>query len=307
MTNKKNIHQFLFLHFTEIELSSIKSKPPAVSAFQTFESFLLLTALGQFPQALTTLASSLESAAKSFNQEGSDVRTNLSEALGTLNCLVPKDFLFKLEPDRTFFRDRRNHLAHYGSSPEDDEDSIRCSFGTGIPLFYAWAKYEQGIDIFENQFGRIIKMACHLVQSPANKYINPKQAIQGVRHWMNHHIRESFMSKWEISVLDADESSFGTIPVSGFDYKRERLIKLQNDDPNITISCPVCESSNSFVVKLNNDSLISKKSELKPESGECVTCDFRLNDGAQKLTLELCKQQLTEELLNQTLKEYGIN
>jgi hypothetical protein len=54
---------FVFINLNEQQQKSILGKPPALSALQSFETFLLLTALGRHPQALTTLTAALESAA----------------------------------------------------------------------------------------------------------------------------------------------------------------------------------------------------------------------------------------------------
>ncbi|NCV40980.1 MAG: hypothetical protein EBW11_10545, partial [Betaproteobacteria bacterium] len=53
---------FIFFNFDQATINSFASKAPTISALQSFETFLLLSALGRHPQALVTICSALESA-----------------------------------------------------------------------------------------------------------------------------------------------------------------------------------------------------------------------------------------------------
>jgi len=300
---------FIFIYLNDQQQKSILDRPPALSALQSFETFLLLTALGRHSQALTTLTAALESAAKSISGAGPEDRSNLAEATATLNSLIPSGYQVIFTDTLTNLRIKRNNLTHFGHSPKDDNESIRLSFGTALSLMNAWAKVKHDIDLFEvlhGGLGEILQRSVGLIQDPLNHALGEANLIRGVRHWIIHHTRDSFLSRWELSVLSSDEATIGTTVASGFDYREKALERLKQRDPNVTLTCPICSSTEAFVVEVDEESLFNGDGALSPIRGTCIYCDFRVPATTVKLISELCADQLTTELLRQIRLEYGV-
>jgi hypothetical protein len=173
----------------------------------------------------------------------------------------------------------------------------------------AWANLEHDIDLFEKScgdLGEILMRSVELIQDRSNHALGETNLIRGVRHWIVHHTRDSFLSRWELSVLDSDEASVGTAVASGFDYREESLQNLKSRDPNATLTCPICHSTDAFVVCLDEESLFEGNGRLSPTQGACVYCDFYVPTKSVKLIDQLCGNQLTPELLLQMRGEYGV-
>jgi len=300
---------FIFIHIKDQQQKPLLDRPPALSALQSFETFLLLTALGRHPQALTTLTAALESAAKSVSGAGPEDRSNLAEATGTLNSLIPSGYRVVFTDSLTNLRLKRNNLTHFGHSPKDDDEAIRLSFGTALPLMSAWAKLAHDIDLFEvlqGGLGQILQRSVSLIQDRSNHTLGDANLIRGVRHWIIHHTRDSFLSRWELAVLDSDEATVGTAIVSGFDYRERALNSLKIRDPNVTLTCPICGSTEAFVVELDEESLFNGNGLLFPTIGTCAYCDFHVPAKSAKVIAELCVGQLTADLLRRIRLEYGV-
>ena len=300
---------FVFICLNDEQQKSALDKPPALSAIQSFETFLLLTALGRHPQALTTLTAALESAAKSVSGAGPEDKSSLAEATGTLNSLIPNGYQITFTDSLTTLRIKRNNLTHFGHSPKDDNESIRLSFGTALPLMNAWAKLQHDINLFEvlhGGLGEILQRSVGLIQDRSSHALGEANLIRGVRHWITHHTRDSFLSRWELFVLDSDEATIGTAITSGFDYREKALESLKQGDPNVTLTCPICRSTEAFVVELDEESLFNEDGLFRPILGTCAYCDFLVPAKSVKLIADLCADQLTTELLRQIRLEYGV-
>lgn len=300
---------FVFIVLNEQQQQSVLERPPALSALQSFETFLLLSALGRHPQAMITLTAGLESAAKSVSGVDPEDRSNLAEALATLKSLIPKGYPITFTDSLTNLRIKRNHLIHFGHSPKDDNESIRLSFGTALPLMNEWAKQKHKIDFFKvlhGGLGVILQRSVGLIQDRSSYALGEANLIRGVRHWIIHHTRDSFLSRWELFVLDSDESTVGTAIASGFDYREKALESLKLRDPNVTLTCPICSSTEAFVVELDEESLFNGNGMFSPTLGTCTYCDFHVPAKSEKLIVELCADQLTTELLCQIRLEYGV-
>jgi hypothetical protein len=298
-----------FIELSREQAVSVNQSPPALSAMQSLETFLLLTALGRHPQALTSLATSIESAATSFEGRGPEVTSSLSEAIATLNGLIPRDFRFKPVESLSAFRRKRNGLTHFGCSPADDDESIRLSFGVGLPLMFAWAEVRHNIDFsvaLVGELGGVVRRTIELLQSPVGRQLEAKNLVRGVRRWVNHHIRNSFLSSWEIHVLNHDEESAGFDDGSGWVFRSKLLERLRLSDPNVTVSCPICGSLEALVVEIDEGALAADTGTLVPRACRCVFCDFNVPKEAADLTLALCAEMFTDDLIKRTRSEYGL-
>src|SRR5713101_4461751 len=110
------------LHFFRAVPDSLMSRPPLCSSLQNLESCFFLIALGRFPHALVTCASSVESAMKSIlnmNPEQFINAEKLFAKAATLHSALSSFDQHGLER----FRFTRNRIVHYGFSPRDDEET----------------------------------------------------------------------------------------------------------------------------------------------------------------------------------------
>lgn len=305
--------ELTFLNLSEPQRQSIEKAPPALSALQSFETFLLLTAINRHPQAMIFLASAIESAAKSVLRLGPNDVRDLAKLNMEINKLVPKGELLRLTDTLEEFRNKRNHIIHFGCSPDDDDLSIRFSFGTAVPLLNMWFDVEHGVSIFSSlyeELGDILKISVDLIQDQRQKKFDRKQLIKGVQRWIIFHTRESYLTKWELSVLDSDASTCGTSMKSGFDYRDRVRENLVYGEDREEFDCPICKQDKSFLVSMDYEALSGPNPRLVPLAGTCVWCDFYIspksNEGSRFLDHHI-GDQFTHEVLERIRKEYGLS
>src|SRR5262245_47109179 len=111
----------------------LMSRPPLCSSLQNLESCFLMVAVGRFPHALVTAASSVESAMKAVLRLPPEDRINAAplykQALASYSALSSFH-----DHDLETFRNTRNRIAHYGFSPHDDEVTAALLLKTGLPF-----------------------------------------------------------------------------------------------------------------------------------------------------------------------------
>ena len=190
--------RFIFFIFDQATIDLFASKAPTISAFQSFETFLLLSALGRHPQALVTLCSAIESAsAASTGRKITDSSEGgLARGWEVLNEVIPRDFHLPTNPTRKQLREKRNDVTHFGFSNKDDHDCAFYSLGLGVPLFAGWAMGQYGINLYEScgNFGRLLKTTVEVIHDPKKNRITALDASSILRRWITFHLRESFLS-----------------------------------------------------------------------------------------------------------------
>jgi hypothetical protein len=302
--------KFLFFNFDPKLIDLFASKAPTISAFQSFETFLLLSALGRHPQALVTLCSALESAtAASTGRKITDTSEGgLARAWEVLNTVIPRDFQVPTNPTRKQLREKRNEVAHFGFSNKDDHDCAFYSLSLGVPLFAGWAKGQYGINLYKScdDFGRLLEITVGVIHDSKKNRITALDASSVLRRWITFHLRESFMADWEIEVLDADRSTFGTSPASGIEIRESQLKTLRDTEPHALIDCPICSEFDSMFIALNEKELFNDK-RLSPDFGQCNHCDVIFPPKLSPILRELCKPHLTDELTKRICKGYGVD
>jgi hypothetical protein len=307
--SKTDLASFVFFNFDQATIDLFASKAPTISAFQSFETFLLLSALGRHPQALVTLCSAIESAsAASTGRKITDSSDGgLARAWEVLNEVIPRDFHLPTNPTRKQLREKRNDVTHFGFSNKDDHDCAFYSLGLGVPLFAGWAMGQYGINLYEScgNFGRLLKTTVDVIHDSKTNRISALDASSILRRWITFHLRESFMADWEIEVLDADRSTFGTSPVSGIEIREQQLKNLQDTEPHALIDCPICDEFDSMFIALSEKALFEDK-KLLPDFGQCKHCDVIFPPKLSPILRELCKPSLTAELTISTCKGYGV-
>ena len=144
-----------------------------------------------------------------------------------------------------------------------------------------------------------------LIKTQINNPITAVNAIRGVVKLIQYLTRESYMTWWEYEILDLDASKIG----SGYELKSNMIIKYQqelySDCATAVITCPICDAIESLVVKLDDEQLESNKQLVLLEA-RCVDCELILPANSKVLLQRLCNQQLTNDLRDEILKEFGI-
>ena len=305
MTDRDDEIFLAFVSFSTADLKGAASRPPLISAIQNFETALVLVAHGRHPAALSACTSAIESAWKAGQGLGPDDRVSLAEVLGEMNNALPVSKALPFS-DLTAFRKKRNAVAHFGFSKRDDEESLRLLLSVAIPLLDSWVEHSLGLKLIGALYGDLservrlaVKLSPRPKQSPVS--ISAVDVVRGVQHWIRHHTRLSYLAWWEQELLDEEESSGWR----GFELKQALLEKVKNAwDPWVIIDCPICGSPNSLVLRLDDPELESHK--LVPIEARCVECGLQLPATARDLIRQLCEPGLTQELLANTLRGYGI-
>jgi hypothetical protein len=88
-------------------------------------------------------------------------------------------------------------------------------------------------------FGRLLEITVGVIHDSKRNRITALDASSVLRRWITFHLRETFMADWEIEVLDADRSTFGTSPASGIEIRETQLKTLQDTEPNALIDSSV--------------------------------------------------------------------
>ena len=301
----------LYLRFLELnsdQLKRVLSRPPLASALQNFENAIFLSANGWHPQALTLLGSAIESAGRAyFNIPIDDKKTDLSSLGPSMNHEFPQDFKYVTGrryqlTQFTKFRLKRNKVTHYGSSPKDGEEAAYLIYSFAIPLLNDFIKLSIDVsilDLLPGTIGNNLSAATRLLQTFGEHKIPAINLICGVTHAVRREIREDNLSWWE-SELVSDPNTWQV-----FDFKNARKEKLQEEDPYITISCPVCDCwEESLVVRIDDREL--EKGKIVLDSARCFECDWESTIESRELLRELCHTQITKDLVTSTLDAYGI-
>ena len=296
-----------FINLPHDKFIEIQDKPPLLSAFQSLDTGFLLLAHGRHPQALANFATAIESAAKAHLQLNSEDKFNLAEALPDLNFRIPKERALPLKELKRF-REKRNQITHYGYSSRDDEESVQLIFTVALPFIDAWIEHSMGfslIDALQKDLAEKVRLAMELIKTQINNPITAVNAIRGVVKLIQYLTRESYMTWWEYEILEQDASKIG----SGYELKSNMIFRYQQElyfgSATAVITCPICDAIESLVVKLDDEQLVNNKQLVLLEA-HCVDCELNLPENSKTLLQQLCNHQLTNDLRDIALKEFGI-
>ena len=305
----QNIDNFslIFIKPPYDKLIEIQDKPPLISALQSLDTGFLLLAHGRYPHALANFATAIESAAKAQLQLKPDDKFNLAEALPDLNFRIPKERALPLKELKRF-REKRNQITHYGYSSRDDEESVQLIFTVALPFIDAWIEHSMGfslIDALQKDLAEKVRLAMELIKTQINNPITAVNAIRGVVKLIQYLTRESYMTWWEYEILEQDASKIG----SGYELKSNMIFRYQQElyfgSATAVITCPICDAIESLVVKLDDEQLVNNKQLVLLEA-HCVDCELNLPENSKTLLQQLCNHQLTNDLRDIALKEFGI-
>lgn len=300
----------LYLRFIDLnseQLKIILNRPPLASALQNFETAVFLSAHGWHPQALSLLASAIESAGRAHFRIPIDERTDLSTLGPSITQEFPKGFEYitgrgyQLGQFRQF-REKRNAVTHYGSSPADSEEAAYLIYSFAIPCLNDFIRLCVGISIISNLSETIstnLIAVIRLLQNSGQHKISTLNVVGGITHAVRHQTRGANLSWWERELIN-DSDSWEI-----FDFKKARKEKLQKDDPYIMLNCPVClHWEESLVVRIDQYEL--EKGNISLDLARCFECDWESTSESKELLCQLCEDQITKELVGITLSSYGI-
>lgn len=291
---------FSFFRSTPKKLTS---QPPLCSSLQSLESCFYLISINRYPHALTTCASSLESAMKSVliisPQKFIVAKQLYNEAIKIYPALLSFNNI-----DLDNFRENRNRITHYGFSPKDDEETAVLLLKTGLPFLIECLKEFFDFDLM---VGLITEISKHLdVALKVFKKVentdsqNLKYCFSAFAHLIRWNwLRITSMSEMEISASD----------INHFDHKKYELSVKIKDELEHTLGttwsfdCPVCDDCDSFICELDDVLLENRVVSLK--RGVCANCDLVISNEIPVLLNTLCEEQILTDK-DEILREYGI-
>jgi hypothetical protein len=273
------------------------------SSMQSFETVLLLIALGRHPHAVITCAGAIESAIKAKSASlGIDEDASLYNAIEAARQKTPDLAAF---PGKLLnnFRKARNNFVHSGFSPMDDGKSVGLLLEVGFPFLDQCYRYLHSfdlVDLLPQPVVDYLRIGASVLQRA--KEINSHDwtySLKSLGHWIRWNLKERFTSNWEMRHLtEADETG------GNFEQKlRERKELENNFNPSWVFDCPLCGSIGDAVCELDNDELHSRN--IVPTRMACVHCGFVVEEEEPFVTEALLKQEV-EPVKNQILREYGI-
>lgn len=285
--------------------------PPLASSLQHLETSFLMIALGRYPDALVTCGSAIESAIKAALKVKPDDRIDFRELIEQAQHKYPSFTAISNKKIRDF-RLKRNEIIHYGFSPKDNEISAILLLETGYRLI------EQCYEIFFKfpledkngvDGGLLPDFVKHLdvakkvyIKARHEKNLNLAYCFISFRKIIALAIQPWIMSDWQNELLDSEELSGN----EAWEIKEKQKEDIAQDvfgGVCWNFECPVCHTSDSFVVEIDGNQL--DNSEVRLIRGLCVDCSLVIPLGCPFIVDILCEDQIDEEK-PKILKEFLI-
>lgn len=297
---------FTFIKLSESAKESLGKYPPALSALQSIDSFFILTAADRHSHAFVSLTLAAESAFKSSKGIGPEnTNVGFADALAHLNTLVDPSRELKM-PFYGGTSTYRNSIVHFGFSPKDNKLSIQKSFTVLLPLLDVWLDSSHGFSLYDTFAhglkDHVLRTQKNLLRGKTGAELKVESLVFGLRHWINFHLRENYLTDAESkAITDAEES------LTFLDYRQERLQRLSDRfDCGTNINCPICEGIETlFIWFCESELLESDQPRLLPVGGCCVECDANFTSDRALLLTDLVSDQLDTRLLESIRKDYG--
>jgi hypothetical protein len=284
------------------------SHPPLASSLQNLKTSFLLLAMGRYPSALIACASAVESAVQATFPNLR--RKRFQELLEHANSGFHIGLRFHTN-DLDQFRQKRNHIIHFGFSHSDDEESAALLLDTGYRLIeQCYEKYfdfplkRKGIyfgGLLPN-FDRHLEVAQIVYQRTRHiRNVEAAWCFIPLAQEMRWRIRDSMLSNWEAEVLQDEEEGFER----RFEFQEREKRNLLQDTFEVSweFDCPICDYPDALVCELESQAL--EKRQIRLNRAVCVSCGLAIPNNCPTLADELCADQLveTQPLI---LKEYGM-
>lgn len=292
-----------------------QSSPPLISSLQSFESTLLLIALKRFPAAQISCTTAWESAIKAAYKVDSDSKNELYKLVKRVLSEHPEFAVFS-EGDLKDFRSKRNHLAHYGYSPEDDAPCAKMLLEIGIPFlrllystlfsFYLdWRDISPAKNRFEDLTSAEMCMAglhidvAEMLRCSTRVFNRTMSAFpeSKVTHcWkpliflLRRHLHLTHQTLIEERLLDVATSTGGAFALE--QEEKERLESSFSGPYWSNWMCPFCGDHDTLVAELDRKTFESK--EIRAIQGACVHCGFVARADEPFVLDTLLEQQIEE-------------
>lgn len=298
-------------------------KPPLASSMQTLETTFLLLALGRYPHALVSCASSIE-AALLADKECKKMATEMmkqkyphsqSDRPGLLYLVNAakecSDILKKFDKNNLYdFRTTRNTYMHNGFSPRDDRKSTNLLIQVGIPFLERSYSVFHKFNLFDGllqNYSELLKVALNVykkTKSLQDTESYPGYYFHAFGHLINYGLKLNFSTAWEEEALEYEDGIMG--------IKFEMIYKQKQELENLfckadTVAwhfhCPVCHGCETAVCELDTNRLDNR--EVFVKRMVCVNCNFVVREKEPFLAQALLGKQL-ERVKDKILKEFGI-
>jgi len=289
-------------HFLRKTPDQLMSRPPLCSSLQNLESSFCLIELGRFPHALVMCASAIESAMKSALCMDSRDRT-CGAKLYKKATQGPSELMPFDHDELASFREARNHIVHYGFSPQDNEETAILWMKTGYPFLQACYRELFGFDLMDSlwvELGEQLGITLDVYAKAKDVTgLNLTHCFLAFRHLLRWSARQSLMSGCE-----NDASVHAEKIGAKFHHCEKEKYELELTlGTTWAFDCPVCRASQTFVCELNTDFLDEHVISLK--RGSCPSCELVVPNGCPFLVDALCQDQITEEQ-GKILRDFGI-
>jgi hypothetical protein len=290
------------LNFFRTTPSRLMSRPPLYSSLQHLESCLFLIALGRFPHALVTCASSVESVMKSILNIPPEQFINAEKLFAQATTAYPALRTFDAD-DLESFRYTRNQIVHYGFSHRDDEETAALLLKIGLPLLSACYLEFFNFELLDGlvvEFGEQLTIALKVYQKAKDiPDLHFSYCFLAFAHLIRWSMRQSLMADWENDAsVRADE--IGT----KFDACERQKKELERVfGAAWFFDCPICDDIGTFVCELDEDRLNERAVALTRAA--CASCGLMVRKSCPFLADALCGEQIGQKR-TEILHDFGI-
>lgn len=282
---------------------NLMSRPPLCSSLQSLESCFYMISLNRFPHALTSCASSVESAMKSALNKSVNDYINATDLYNEAIENFPNLSTFHWK-ELQYFRNTRNRIVHFGYSPKDDEETAIQLLKTGLPFL---SKCYQEFFEFDLMNALIIEFSKHLnfaLEAFKRTRVFESSSIKYYFSSFAHLIRWNGLKNHSMSTIESQVSEVNRYDDLIWEARESWKSKIESAfSPNWICDCPVCEEHQSFICELDNDLLTHKNVFIK--RGMCANCDLIIRKEAHPLIDVLFEKKIAPEK-DTIIKEYGI-
>ena len=298
---------FVFFQATPVDMMK---HPPLASSLQSFETCLLLIALGRFPNALASCATALESVIKAKLGTPPEDQVRMGKLIEQIRRRSASLRLFDEEKLRSF-RETRNRLVHYGYTPKDDEVCAVQLLETGFPFLEKCYEELFGFNLISKPGdGRTVGLepkvgaqysVCREVYRRARelKGISYRYCFHSLAHYVRFVLKGMTMTVTESTLveLETDRGVKGE-----YEERAKKRLETSFREPVWHFDCPICGGKSSIIAEVDAETL--KKNQVSVRCCMCVSCELVVSEGDRYLPDQLLRVPI--EVQTAMMKEIGI-
>jgi hypothetical protein len=290
---------------------------PLLSSFQSFETSIELMSLRRYPAAVITCSNAWEAALKAFLKIGPDDKVGLLDLMN--EAFKKKPLLKKYSTSAHEFRETRNKLTHFGTSPGDDQKSFDLILSVGYKFYNALVRDCFGLYLNWKELAPLSDSIINIKTTDLEKcLLLPRygdaifDSIQLFDEFgTNKLIKDNRFCAAKLGYIISElikQDLYTTREHFVDDFTNEYFVYLNSARSKIEdhyngwhyqFECPVC-GSDQFIGEI--DSSRSTKKKIHVDRGKCVECDFQIDVGNKGVLNRLLSSQL-ERKSPEILKE----